>query len=54
MHGSVSSVSHESEIILIYWFIAHETFIFIINAENSCATSCVFVETVIFRIFVVE
>ncbi len=34
-----SSVSHDpSEIILIGWFAAQETFIFIMNVENSCAT----------------
>ncbi len=33
-----SSVSHDpSEIILIYWFAAQETFPIIINVENSCA-----------------
>ncbi len=33
-----SSVSHDpSEIILIYWFAARETFLIIINVENSCA-----------------
>ncbi len=32
------SVSHDpSEIILIYWFAAQETFL-ILNVENSCAT----------------
>ncbi len=34
-----SSVSHDpSEIILICWFAAQETFLFIINIVNSCAT----------------
>ncbi len=33
-----SSVSHDpSEIILICWFAAQETFLIIINVENSCA-----------------
>ncbi len=33
-----SSVSHDpSEIIIIYWFAAQETFLIIINVENSCA-----------------
>jgi len=33
-----SSESHDpSEIILIWWFAAQETFIIIINAELSCA-----------------
>ncbi len=32
-----SSVSHDlSEIILIYWFNAQETFIISINVNNSC------------------
>ncbi len=35
-----SSVSHDpSEIILICWFAAQETFLIINNAENSCAAS---------------
>ncbi len=35
-----SSVSHDpSEIILICWFTAQETFQIIINVENSCAAS---------------
>ncbi len=35
-----SSVSHDpSEIILIYWFAARETFLIIINVENGCAAS---------------
>ncbi len=35
-----SSVSHDpSEIILIYWLNAQETYIIIINVENSCAAS---------------
>ncbi len=35
-----SSVSHDSsEIILIYWFAAQETFLIIINVENCCAAS---------------
>ncbi len=33
-----SSVSHDpSEIILICWFAAQKTFLFIISVENSCA-----------------
>ncbi len=33
-----SSVSHDpSEIILICWFTAQETFLIIIDVENSCA-----------------
>jgi len=33
-----SSMSHDpSEIILICWFAAQETFIFSISVENSCA-----------------
>ncbi len=33
-----SSVSHDaSEIILIYWFATQETFLIIINVENSSA-----------------
>jgi len=41
-----SSVSHDpSEIILIWWFAAQETFIIIINFENSAASY--FVETII-------
>ncbi len=33
-----SSVSHDpSEIIIICWFAAQETFLIIINVENSCA-----------------
>jgi len=32
------SVSHDrSEIILICWFAAQDTFLLIINVENSCA-----------------
>ncbi len=35
-----SSVSHDpSEIILICWFAAQETFLIILNVENCCATS---------------
>ncbi len=35
-----SSVSHDpSEIILICWFAAQETFLIIINVENSCTAS---------------
>ncbi len=35
-----SSVSHDpSEIILIYWFAAQETFLIIIKLENICADS---------------
>ncbi len=40
-----SSVSHDPpEIIIIYWFAVHETFLIIMNVENSCAASyfCVF------------
>ncbi len=33
----VFSVTWSSEIILIYWLAAQETFLIIINAENSCA-----------------
>ncbi len=44
-HNALSVVSHDpSEIILIYWFAAQETFLIIINVENSCA---IFVQTVI-------
>ncbi len=32
---SVFSVTWSSEIILIYWFAAQETFLIIINVENS-------------------
>ncbi len=40
-----TSVSHDpSEIILICWFAAQETFLIIINVENSCAAQY-FVET---------
>ncbi len=43
-----SSVSHDSsEIILICWFAAQETFITIINVENSLLLS-IFVEIVFF------
>ncbi len=35
----VFSVTWSSEIILICWFIAQETFLIIINVENSCADS---------------
>ncbi len=48
-----SSVSHDpSEIILIYWFPAQETFLIIINVENSCAGKyfCENHETLSFRI----
>ncbi len=35
-----SSVSHDpSEIIIIYWFAAQETFLIIISVQNSCAAS---------------
>ncbi len=41
-----SSVSHDpSEIILICWLAAQETFL-IINVENSCSASYIFVETI--------
>ncbi len=33
----VFSVTWSSEIIIIYWFAAQETFLIIINVENSCA-----------------
>ncbi len=33
----VVSVTQSSEIIIIYWFTAQETFLIIINVENSCA-----------------
>ncbi len=37
---AIISVSHDaSEIILIYWFAAQETFLNIISVENSCAAS---------------
>ncbi len=37
---SQSSVSRDpSEIMLIYWFTAQETFMIIINVENGCAES---------------
>ncbi len=36
---SVFSVTWSSEIILIYWFTAQETFLIIINVENSCTAS---------------
>jgi len=40
-------VSHDpSEIILICRFAAQETFLIIINVENSCAAKYFFVETV--------
>ncbi len=43
-----SSVSHDSsEIILIFWFAALETFLIIINVDNSCAASY-FLETDLF------
>ncbi len=46
-----SSVSNDfSEIILICWFAAQETFIIIINIENSCA---VFVEMFVIYYFFV-
>ncbi len=35
----VFSVTWSSEIILICWFAAQETFLIIINVENSCAAS---------------
>ncbi len=39
-YRSTSKVSHDSlEIILICWFAAQETFLIIINAENSCVAS---------------
>ncbi len=44
-----SSVSHDpSEIILICWFAAQETFLDIINVENNCVLLNIFVKTVIF------
>ncbi len=33
----VFSVTWSSEIIIIYWFAAQETFLIIINVEYSCA-----------------
>ncbi len=33
----VVSVTQSSEIIIIYWFTAQETFLIMINVENSCA-----------------
>jgi len=39
-YSSLSSVSHDpSEIILICWFDAQETFIICIDVENNCAAS---------------
>ncbi len=36
---AITSVSHDpSEIILIYWFAAQETFLIINNVENSAAS----------------
>ncbi len=35
----VFSVTWSSEIILIYWFAAQETFLIIINVKNNCAAS---------------
>ncbi len=33
-----ASMSHDpSEIIIIYWFATQETYLMIINVENSCA-----------------
>ncbi len=37
----VFSVTWSSEIILIFWFAAQETFLIIINVENSCAAEYV-------------
>jgi len=38
-----SSVSHDpSEIILIWWFAAQETFLIIINVKNNCGASYFF------------
>jgi len=48
-----SSVAHDpSEITLIWWFAAQETFLIIINVENSCAASffCVFFHYSLFNI----
>ncbi len=45
----VFSVTWSSEIIIIYWFAAQETFLIIINVENSRAAQ--FVETVMHLIF---
>ncbi len=42
----VFSVTWSSEIILICWFAAQETFLIIIDVENSCAAEYIFVETV--------
>ncbi len=41
----VFSVTWSSEIILICWFAAQETFLIIINVKNSCAASYFFIET---------
>ncbi len=47
-----SSVSHDpSEIILICWFAAQETFLIVIGVENSCAASyfCEYRDTFLFQ-----
>ncbi len=36
---AVFSVTWSSEIIIIYWFTAQETFLNIISVENSCGAS---------------
>ncbi len=47
IYFKMSSVSHDpSEIILIYWFAAQETFLIIITVENMLH---IFVETDIFQ-----
>ncbi len=45
----VFSVTWSSEIIIICWFAAQETFLIIISVENSCAAE--YVEIVIYFIF---
>jgi len=35
-----SSVSHDPSEITLWWFNAQETFLIMINVENSCAASC--------------
>ncbi len=46
-HHLVFSVTWSSEISLICWFAAQETFLIIINVDNSCAASF-FMETDIY------
>ncbi len=45
---SVFSVAWSSEIILIYWFAAQETFLIIINVENSCGNCDAFYFSLMF------